>query len=124
MGNYLFRELQKAWIWYKKIVSIFAQWIFQTFLRLLILCVILYLVGGGCFLKAWRESKEPQKHIVMPAQYGAVAGYEPNQQIAIPVYREKSGDLQTRIRTGASQVRSWDYTLRSIKNDIERWFRK
>ena len=46
MGNYLFRELQKAWIWYKKIVSIFAQWSFQTFLRLFILCVTLYQTKG------------------------------------------------------------------------------
>ena len=95
MRSYLLSELQKAWIWYKKIVSIFAQWIFQAFLRLLILCVTLYLVGGGCFLKAWRESKEPQKHIVMPAQYGAGAGYESSQQTAVLAYREKPGKLQS-----------------------------
>ena len=125
MRGYILSELQKAWIWYKRVVSIFAQWIFQIFLRLFILCVTLYLLGGGCLLKVYRDSKKASEpHASIPPQYGTGTDHEPNPQTIAPLYRERNETLQSQIRTSQSQVRSWDYTVCSIKNDFERWFRK
>src|SRR3989338_3528661 len=119
MKGYILSEIEKAWIWYKRIASIFAQWIFQMFIRLLIACVTLYLLGGGCFLRSYRNSKEESKK-----RTSATSQTGPEQTAPVPVYRERNENLQNQIRTGQSQVRSWDYTARSIKNDIERWFKK
>ncbi|HOW87324.1 MAG TPA: hypothetical protein PKV84_01535 [Candidatus Omnitrophota bacterium] len=125
MRGYVLDVLGKAWAWYKRVVSILAQWIFQMFLRLFIFCVTLYLLGGGCLLKTYRESqKTSEPRVSIPPQYGAGTAYESNPQVTVPLYRERNETLQSQIRTGQSQVRSWDYTVRSIKNDIERWFRR
>ncbi len=63
MRGYIFSEIQKAWIWYKRVVSIFSQWILQMFIRLFITCVTLYLLGGGCFLRSyWNSKKESEYH--------------------------------------------------------------
>ena len=125
MRGYILSEIEKAWIWYKRIASIFAQWIFQIFIRLLFGCAILYLLGGGCFLRSYRNSKaESAKHASTLSQQGTETRSGPEQTASAPVYRERNENLQNQIRTGQSQVRSWDYTVRSIKNDIERWFKK
>ena len=125
MKGYILSEIEKAWIWYKRIASIFAQWIFQMFIRLLMACLILYLLGGGCFLRSFRNSKlESEKQTSAVSQPGTEARSGPEQTALVPVYRERNENLQNQIRTGQSQVRSWDYTARSIKNDIERWFKR
>ena len=125
MKEYILGEIEKAWIWYKRIVSIFAQWIFQMFIRLLIACLTLYLLGGGCFLRSYRNSKaESEKQVSALSQQGTVERARGEQAAPVPVYRERNENLQNQVRTGQSQVRSWDYTVRSIKNDIERWFKK
>lgn len=123
MRGYILSEVQKAWIWYKRVVSIFAQWIFQMFIRVLIACVTLYLLGGGCFLRSyWNNQQESEKYPSTSRQESE--GRNGSEQPATPVYRERNENLQSQIRTGQSQVRSWDYTLRSIRNDIARWFKK
>ena len=125
MRGYIFSEIQKAWIWYKRVVSIFAQWIFQMFIRLFIACVTLYLLGGGCFLRSyWNSKKESEKHASTSTRQESEARYRPERTAMTPVYRERNENLQSQIRTGQSQVRSWDYTVQSIKSDIDRWFRK
>ncbi len=125
MRGYILSEIQKAWIWYKRAVSIFAQWIFQMFIRVAIACMTLYLLGGGCFLRSyWNNKEESEKHVSTSTQQGSEARYGSEQTAPAPVYRERNENLQTQIRTGQSQVRSWDYMVRSIKNDIERWFKK
>lgn len=126
MREYILSEAQKAWLWYKRVVSIFAQWIFQMFIRVLIACVTLYLLGGGCFLRSyWNNKQESEKHPSTSSHQEPEARRGSEQQAATaPVYRERNENLQSQIRTRQSQVRSWDYTLRSIRNDIARWFKK
>lgn len=125
MRSYILSEAQKAWVWYKKMVVIFAQWIFQMFLRLFILCVTLYVLGGGCLLRSYQKSAASEKQAPMSPQYRAGPESESYREAALlSPYRERNETFQSQIRTGQSQVRSWDYTVRSIKNDIERWFRK
>ncbi len=126
MRGYVLGEMRKAWAWYKRIVSFFAQWIFQMFLRLFILCVTLYVLGGGCLLKSYQNSgKGSEPPVSTPLGNGPTnTDYEFNSRGAVPIYRERNEGLQSQLRTSQSQVRSWDYTINSIKNDIERWFRK
>lgn len=125
MKGYILSEIEKAWIWYKRIASIFAQWIFQMFIRLLFGCAILYLLGGGCFLRFYRNNKvESEKRVPAASQQGTETKAGPEQTVPAVVRPERKENVQDQIRTGQSQVRSWDYTVRSIKNDIDRWFKR
>jgi len=113
-------EIKKAFEWTAGLVWTLAKWLFRILLRLAFLSVFLFMVGGGCFLlKSHRESPRPTASPVL------VQNAEPWPPFTEePLDRARSENLQSQIRTGQSQVRSWDYTLRSIKRDIERFFRK
>jgi hypothetical protein len=115
-------ELKKGLEWLAALALFLARWIFRVLLRLAFFGLFLFLAGGGCLLRFYlvEKSKPGQNFIVkkqMPVENYTV-------DLASSVYPRKTESLENRIRTGQSQVRSWDYTLRSIKSDIERWVKK
>ena len=118
------REMKKgaAWLWR---VSVFlALWTFRILLRLVPLAVLVFSLEGGCFLlksyiagKIWGNQEPPLFKAPKPQ-----ASYTAEERP--PVSPMKREGLQSHIRAGQFEARSLDYTFRSVKRDIGRWFKK
>lgn len=107
-------------------VSVFlGLWTIRILLRLAPLALLLFFLGGGSLLLrscvAGKITPDQEKSAYQGSK--PEAGYTPGPPVA-PPGPLKDENLQSQIRAGQSELRSWDYTLRSAKRDIERWFRK
>lgn len=123
MFTFIFREFKAALVWFKGIALELCQFIFRILLRFALAAVVIFFLAGGCEMIRKRivGQIESQEETTSPKTQAAQTEYRSTSQSS--TYRQNDG-FQDQIRSGQSQVRSWDYMLRSIKNDFDRWFRK
>lgn len=120
--TFVSEEMKSGLKWMRTFILFLIRWIFRIFIRFVFLGLLIFFLGGGCFIKKYFAPKIKKPIRYLPAD-------NPNMQFegngTVPIYevRERD-DLAKRVRNGVSEARSWDYTLCSVKSDIERWFRK
>ena len=118
-------EIRKAIKWTGALARFISIMALRIFLRLVFVGISLFLVvGGGCFvLKSYPSNKnEPdvQARVLNPQSFEARQGGVKE----LSAFHENNISLENQIRSGRSQIESWSYTVRSVKRDIEGWFKK
>lgn len=114
-------EMKSGLKWMRAFLFFLILWIFRIFIRFVFLALLIFLAAGA-LIKTYfaSKTKEPVRNFHPDSQ---IMSFEQNK--ALPIYETKErDDLTKKLRNGVSEARSWDYTLRSVKSDIERWFKK
>ncbi len=117
-------EIRKAIKWTGTLCRFITIRAFRIFLRLIFVGISLFLVGGGCFaLQSYFAGKrEADAQVPALNRQSLETGQRGIKEFSTP--QENNESLESRIRSGRSQVESWRYTLRSVKRDIEGWFKR
>src|SRR3990167_3088132 len=124
--EFLVTEIKKAVAWNGRLAVSLAWWVFGIVLRLSFMGAFLFVAGGGCFiLKSYLagvDKKAPDKQVMSGARQSVETGYRQSPE---PMsYQQKSENIEDQLRDGGSRIRSGDYTIRSVKRDIEDWFKR
>jgi len=113
-------EMKSGLKWLRSLLVFLLMLAFRLMIRLLFLGVFIVLLIGGWLIANHRINQE-KKAVSNYLQAPNISG-----PVEIPAFYQapKEQDISKRIRNGVSEARSWDYMVRSIKSDIERWTRK
>ncbi len=119
--GFLSNEIKQAAAWTGRVFVLSVKLIFRAVLRLALMGVVLFLLGGGCFVL--------KSYVLARRDFNAEPAIRQNRSPE-PIdqtgprrssYRSDSESIESRIRSGRSQLRSWNSMLRSVKDDIARW---
>lgn len=118
MKTFIVSEFHKALVWLKGVLVAFWLWCLRAVLRIFFAGVFLFLVGGGCVIfRSFFENKIKPDQTPSIGEAGSMASQP------FPAQSRNKDTFQDQIRDSQGGLRSWGYTARSIKRDIEYWFR-
>jgi len=122
MIAFMVEEVKSSARQFGRAILYLSRWLFQVMIKLAVWGFFLSLFAGGGFI-AWKLFDFGNEQPDSPVSNQLQQTRQQAQAFQYETGRNSAGELEERLRSGRSTLRSWRYTLQSVQRSIEEAFK-